>query len=89
MALTVPSHESILRPEAISKQTAAQDAARAVLAAKAVAAKKVRLTYPGTCGSWMLVASPLDLEVAGPMVWQPSAKCLTWVARMYNYNIDG
>lgn len=42
MALTVPSHESILRPETIAKQAAAQDAVKAQLAAKAAEAKKVR-----------------------------------------------
>lgn len=41
MATTVPSHESIIRPEAIAKQVAAQDAVKAELAAKAAEAKKV------------------------------------------------
>lgn len=42
MATTVPSHESILRPETLAKQTAAQDAVKSQLAAKAAEAKKVR-----------------------------------------------
>lgn len=46
MALTVPSHESILRPETLAKQAAAQDAVKAELAAKAAEAKKVCLRYP-------------------------------------------
>lgn len=59
MATTVPSHESILRPETLSKQTAAQDAVKAQLAAKAAEAKKVGICVgsEGTLWDRMLVTS--------------------------------